>query len=106
MNKKLYPTNFSSIVTHSSKRQLKGMLPIILVLVALVNYIPLFSQQIPSRAVNDDTKQIVPKYTKDTELKMRQVASQTLKASSNSIWFEKNDGQFGNQEVLYGFRTA
>lgn len=29
----------------------------------------------------------------------------TLRASTNAIWFEKNAGQFGTNDVLYGFRT-
>ncbi|MBS1618219.1 MAG: hypothetical protein JST76_06850, partial [Bacteroidetes bacterium] len=30
----------------------------------------------------------------------------TLRATTNKIWFEKNAGQFNNPDVLYGFRTA
>ena len=42
----------------------------------------------------------------EPEMQIRKAAMQTLKNSTNNIWFEKNDGQFGNSGVLYGFRTS
>jgi hypothetical protein len=40
-----------------------------------------------------------------TPVELRQLASQTLKESTNAIWFEKNDGQFDDKKILYGFNT-
>lgn len=40
------------------------------------------------------------------ELKKRQTSLHTLKQSSNVIWFEKNDGQFPDKKIKYGFRTS
>jgi hypothetical protein len=37
---------------------------------------------------------------------VQKTVAQTLNDGSKSVWFEKNDGQFGNPAVLYGFRTA
>jgi|GEM_PF-2121607 len=36
----------------------------------------------------------------------KQTASNTLTKSTNVIWFEKNDGQFPDKGILYGFNTA
>ncbi len=33
-------------------------------------------------------------------------ASKTLKESTNDIWFEKNEGQFADKNILYGFHTG
>ncbi len=35
----------------------------------------------------------------------QQTAAKTLKQSTNTIWFEKNEGQFADKNILYGFRT-
>ncbi len=39
---------------------------------------------------------------KTDEKELKKNANRTL----NGIWFEKNEGQFGNKAVLYGFRTS
>jgi hypothetical protein len=42
---------------------------------------------------------------KSSLAKIRQTALHTLKASQNAIWFQKNEGQFGSYDILYGFLT-
>ena len=68
---------------------------------------PLFSQNTPVSKTNISASTTVPKGN-DIQInaETKKTIAETLKASSKDIWFEKNDGQFGNPEVLYGFRTA
>jgi hypothetical protein len=47
-------------------------------------------------------KKITPK---SSITKIRQTALHTLKTSQNTIWFQKNEGQFGSCDILYGFLT-
>jgi hypothetical protein len=42
----------------------------------------------------------------EASVAQQQSAVQTLKESSNDIWFEKNAGQFADNKILYGFNTA
>ena len=91
----------------SSNRQRKLILYVSLTVVTLAIHIPVFSQKAPSENVRSTAKKNTSEgKDKAIPVKIRQTASQTLKASSNNIWFEKNDGQFGNASVLYGFRTS
>lgn len=43
---------------------------------------------------------------KSSIAKIRQTALHTLKTSRNTIWFQKNAGQFGSNDILYGFLTS
>lgn len=38
-------------------------------------------------------------------IKKQQSSLQTLRQSTNVIWFEKNEGQFPDKKIRYGFRT-
>ena len=103
----LQPTIFIDHESPDSKRHAGRTLWIMLIIVASVCCFPVFSQVASSQKINPVTKKATPNCKEDEpSIKIRQAASQTLKASSNDIWFEKNDGQFGNSEVLYGFRTS
>ncbi len=42
----------------------------------------------------------------EDEIKNKQTVLQTLRQSTNVIWFEKNEGQFPDKKIQYGFRTA
>ncbi len=107
MNTDLYPTSSTKGLLLTLKKTAKLMLCIILMLVALVSGIPVFSQKAPSQKETASPTITAPKCKgNEPGAYIRQAASQTLKESSNNIWFEKNDGQFGNPNVLYGFRTS
>lgn len=36
----------------------------------------------------------------------KQASQNTLRQSTNVIWFEKNEGQFADEKIQYGFRTS
>lgn len=38
--------------------------------------------------------------------KAKQTALETLRESTKAIWFEKNEGQFPDRQIQYGFRTS
>lgn len=81
------------------KKQPRLILYSLLMLVASVIYFPAYSQK------TVDAKKTKYKSSKQEE-KIKHTAALTLKASLNTIWFQKNEGQFGNTDVLYGFRTS
>ena len=105
MKKTLHPVLFSDNVLYLSMRRPKLLVCIVLILVTLAIHIPGFSQKVPTKEISTSSKKILKKSTVPI-VKLRKAVSETLRQSSNDIWFEKNDGQFGNSDVLYGFRTS
>lgn len=105
------------ITLHPMLLTVKGNLPknkltkwttlIVFMLLTSLLSSPLFSQNTPVAKTNISTNTTVHK-SNDIQLneETKKTIAETLKASSKDIWFEKNDGQFGNPAVLYGFRTA
>lgn len=94
-------------VTHSINRLAKYTLLIICLQLTTLISSPLFSQNASAEKTNDSANKAAPKSNNILlDAQTKKTIAQTLKASSKDIWFEKNDGQFGNPAVLYGFRTA
>ena len=107
MRTNLHPAIFSDIIPHTTSWPARLMLHLLFALFAFAIYKPVFCQKIPSKTEKKSAKKNVPASVKKVPADaIRQSVSQTLKASSNNIWFEKNDGQFGNDSVMYGFRTS
>ena len=105
----LYYTTNSNF--HMMKKFTHGFLASLFVLVSTA----MFAQQassyayaqtyVPtgSTAMNVDAKS---GKTSDVTPDVQQAVKNTLRASTNYIWFEKNIGQFKNSAVQYGFRTT
>lgn len=98
-------TTFTENACYTQNKKSRFLLCMLLTLVTLTMYIPVFSQKVTKEKVKSSAKKTPEKVNK-LDIKIRQSAAKTLKVSNNNIWFEKNDGQFGNTNVLYGFRTA
>ncbi|MBL0358658.1 MAG: T9SS type A sorting domain-containing protein [Chitinophagaceae bacterium] len=64
----------------------------------------LFAQIAPPYAMAENDISMAGR--KQAGILQKQSASQTLKESSNDIWFEKNAGQFTDKNILYGFNTS
>ncbi len=103
----LHPTLLTVKVKQPKNRLAKWTTLIVFMLLTSLLSSPLFSQNTPVSKTNISANTTVPK-SNDIELnaETKKTIAETLKASSKDIWFEKNEGQFGNPEVLYGFRTA
>lgn len=107
MNINLPTTWYIACVKHAERRMAGHSFCLLLLLVILPCFVPVFSQVLPFQPANAQPNTTFSKSNeKEAAVKIREVAAQTLKATSNDIWFEKNDGQYNNPEVLYGFRTA
>ena len=103
----LHSTIVNNNVTTFFSKQVKLVTCIIVTfLLSLVGYIPAFSQNSVSAKKEVLAKKSISKCdTNDPAAQIKKAAEKTLKISTNNIWFEKNDGQFGGADVLYGFRT-
>ena len=98
MKIELYPKLLPAVTFKTSPQKNRLLFYGLLLIVASTIYCPLYAQ-----------KKIISKKSPSKsvrEAQIKQTAAQTLKASLNTIWFQKNEGQFGNTDVLYGFRTS
>jgi hypothetical protein len=98
MQKNIPSTIFGNIVSFISNKQARLFVCTLLLIIVQLICTPVFSQNISSNKT-------APVKSTELQAQIKQTTTQTLKESSNNIWFEKNDGQFGNPDVLYGFRT-
>lgn len=107
MRTNLHATFFSDIIPDKTSRLSGLMLHFLFTLLVFTIHQPVFCQNAPNKTEKKSSGKDVPVSVKKvTADAIRQSVSKTLKTSSNNIWFEKNDGQFGNDSVIYGFRTS
>ena len=107
MRTNLHATFFSDIIPDKTSRLSGLMLHFLFTLLVFTIHQPVFCQHAPYKTEKKSSGKDVPiSVKKVTADAIRQSVSKTLKTSSNNIWFEKNDGQFGNDSVIYGFRTS
>ena len=99
MKIELYIKLFPECIFNTSKKQTQLLLYSLFLFFASTIYLPVYAQNTAS------AKKIKDKSGK-AFAQIKQTTAQTLKASRNAIWFQKNNGQFGNTGVLYGFRTS
>ncbi|CAN5555662.1 hypothetical protein BH11BAC3_BH11BAC3_40000 [soil metagenome] len=85
----------------------KYVFQLLLIFIIFLLANPAFSQ-IPSSSSNyiSTDQKLSAQHTTQPAQQLRAAAVQTLQSNNNGIWFEKNDGQFGNSDVLFGFRTS
>ena len=96
MKIELYPTVLPRQAANIHSKYLLFFCVLTIVFSAI--HMPTLAQQ------DKSSKKLRAKIAAETAIKHN--AAQTLKASSNTIWFQKNEGQFGNPAVLFGFRTS
>lgn len=107
MKIRLLAGHFLESIANVPKRKTGHELFYFFLLISSLNYSSISAQRVFSNApIPTSHLQKSDSKIKEISEQTRLTALQTLKAGSNFIWFEKNDGQFGNPEVLYGFRTS
>ncbi len=92
-------------VNYTLTRLSKYKLLIVSMLFTSLIYSPIFSQNAPLAKTSIVANNAISNNNIQLDEQIKKTVIQTLKEGSKNIWFEKNDGQFGNPAVLYGFRT-
>jgi hypothetical protein len=102
----IQPKVFTNTISLILKNQAQLLICTLLSVFTHAICTPVFSQNSPSEKTKNSANKAAPVESNNIQAQIKQTASRTLKTSTNSIWFEKNDGQFGNPQVMYGFRTS